>query len=148
MSSPPPLVLNVEPLLCLDSIRFLELMVVTAGGNLSCQLWNPVAQALRSGERLLLRMPRVGGGTAKKHRLGLLVGTAHRMVQGCYTPMDLRVLVLEVDVEFVISTRSYSIRLVKMALHRVSRATENETNVRIKLLSGTLMGLSWMPCRL
>jgi len=31
-----------------------------------------------------------------------------------------------------------------MALHRVSKATENDTNVRVKLLSETLMGLYWM----
>ena len=99
----------------LDSLRFLELMVNTAGGNLSCQLWNPVA--LRRGARLLLRMPSVCGGTTRNGRLVLLVGTVHRMVQGCYTPMDLRVSVLETGVEFVISIRSYSASSVRMALH-------------------------------
>ena len=51
---PPPLVLNVEPISNLH--RVLELMVNTAGGNLtgSCRLWNPVVQALRSGVRVLL----------------------------------------------------------------------------------------------
>ena len=73
VSYPPPLVLNVEP--PSDSLRFLELMVNTAEGNLSCQLRNPVVQALGSGERLLLRMPSVGGGTAKTDQLGLPVGT-------------------------------------------------------------------------
>ena len=76
VSYPPPLVLNVEPVS--DSNRFLEVMVNTAGGNFSCRLWNPVAQALRSGERMLLRMPRLSvsghGGTTKKDRLSLLVG--------------------------------------------------------------------------
>ena len=34
--------------------------------------------------------------------------------------------------------------LVRMALHRVSKATEKDTNVRVKLLSETLMVLYWM----
>ena len=77
---PPTLVLNMEPLS--DSHRFLELMVNTAGGNFSCRLWNPVVQALRSGERVRLRMPSVCGGTTKRDRLSLLVGAVYRMVQG------------------------------------------------------------------
>ena len=81
-------------------------------------------------------MPSVGGDTTKKGRLGLLVGTVHRMVQGCYTPMDLMVSVLGMSVEFVISTRSCSVSLVRMALHRVSKAAENETNARVKLFLG------------
>ena len=48
MGYPPPLVLNVEPIS--DLHRFLELMVNTAGGDFSCRLWNPVVQALRSGD--------------------------------------------------------------------------------------------------
>ena len=47
-------------------------------------------------------------------------------------------------VEFVVSTCSNSLSLVRMALFRVSRATDNETNARFKLLSETLMGLYWM----
>ena len=58
--------------------------------------------------------------------------------------MDLRVSVLEMAVEFVISARSCSFSLVRMALHRVSKATENEANARVKLLSETRMGLYWM----
>ena len=81
--------LNVEPVS--DSHRFLDLMLntSTAGGNFSCRLWNPVVQALSTGERVLLRMPSAGGGTTKKDRLSLLVGAVYRMVQVCYTPMDL-----------------------------------------------------------
>ena len=84
-------------------------------------------------------MRSVGGGTTKKGRLDLLVGTVHRMVQGCYTSMDLMV-----PVEFVISTRTCSIGLVRMALHRVSKATENEANARAKSLSENLVGLYWV----
>ena len=81
--------LNVEPIS--DSHRFLELMVNTAGGDLSYRLWNPVVQALSSGEHdlVLLRMPSAGRVTTKKDRLSLMVGTVYRMVQGYYTPMDL-----------------------------------------------------------
>ena len=61
VSYPPPLVLNVEPVS--DSHRFLELVITTAGGHFSCHLWNHVVRALRGGERVLLRMPSVGGGT-------------------------------------------------------------------------------------
>ena len=31
-----------------------------------------------------------------------------------------------------------------MALYRVSKATEKDMNVRVKILSETLMGLYWM----
>ena len=142
VSYPPPLVLNVEPVS--DSHRFLELVINTAGGSFSCHLWNPVVRALRGGERVLLRMPSVGGGTTKRDRLSLLVGAVYRMVQGCFTPRDLMLSVVEMSVEFVISTCSNSLSLVRMALHRVSKATEKDTNVRVKLLSETLMGLYWM----
>ena len=54
VSYPPPLVLNVEPVS--DSHQFLELMINTAGGSLSCRLWNPVVKALRGGDRMLLRI--------------------------------------------------------------------------------------------
>ena len=80
-------------------------------------------------------------------RLSLLVGAVYRMVQGCYTPRDLMLSVVEMSVEFVISTRSNSLSLVRnlrMALFRVSKATENETKSRVKLISETLMGLYWM----
>ena len=139
---PPTLVLNVEPVS--DSHRFLELMVNTAGGNFSCRLWNPVVQALRGGERMLLRMPGVGGGTAKRDRLSLLVGDVYRMVQGCYTPRDLMLSVVEMSVEFVISTRADSLSLVWRALFRVSKVTANDKKARVKILSETLMGLYWM----
>ena len=142
MGYPPPLVLNVEPVS--DSHQFWELMVNTAGGNFSCRLWNPAVQALRRGERVLLRMPSAGGGTIKKARLSLMVGVVYRKVQGCYTPRDLVLSVVEMSVEFVMSTCSSSVSLVRMALFRVSKATENDTNVRIKLFSETLMGLYWM----
>ena len=52
--------------------------------------------------------------------------------------------VVEITVEFVISTCPSSVSLVRMALFRVSKATENDTNARDKLLSETLMGLYWM----
>ena len=52
---------------------------------------------------MLLRMPGVGGGTTKRDRLNLLVGDVYRIVQGCYTPMDLMLLVVEMSVEFVLS---------------------------------------------
>ena len=55
--------------------------------------------------------------------------------------MDLVVSVAEMSVEFVRSTASGSVSLFRMALHRMSKATENETNERIKLFSGTLMVL-------
>ena len=137
--------LNVEPVS--DSRLFLELMANTAGGNFSCRLWNPVVQALRGGERILLRMPGVGGGTTKRDRLSLLVGDVYRMVQGCYTPRGLILSMAEMSVGFVISTRPNSLSLVRMALFRVSKATENETKARVKLLSETLVGplrYSWL----
>ena len=93
---------------------------------------------------MLLRMPSVGGGTTKRDRMGLLVGAVYRMVQGCYTPRDLVLPVVEMSVEFVLSTCSNSLSLVRMALFRVSKATENDTKARVKLLSETLMGLYWM----
>ena len=79
---------------------------------------------------MLLRMSSAGGGTTKKDRLSLLVGAVYRMVQGCYTLMDLVLSVVEMSVEFVISTRSSSVSLdqVRMAIFRVSKATENDTN--------------------
>ena len=136
--------LNVEPVS--NSHRFLELVINTAGGSFSCYLWNPVVQALSGGDRVLLRMPGVGGGTTKRDRLSLLVGAVYRMVQGCSTPRDLMLSVVEMSVEFVLSTCSNSLSLVRMALFRVSKATdhENDTKARVKLLSETLMGLYWM----
>ena len=95
VSYPPTLLLDVESIS--GSHRFLELMVNTAGGTFSCRLWSPqvpVVQALRSGKRMLLRMPSVGGGTTKRDRLRLLVGAVHRMVQGCYTPRDMMLSVV------------------------------------------------------
>jgi hypothetical protein len=89
-------------------------------------------------------MPGVGGGTTKRDRLSLLVGTVYRMVQGCYTPRDPTLSVVEMSVEFVLSTCSNSLSLVRMALFRVSKATENDAKVRVKMLSETLMGLYWM----
>ena len=76
---------------------------------------------------MLLRMTGVCGGTTKRDRRSLLVGAVYRMVQGCYPPRDLMLSVVEMSVEFVISTRSNSLSLVRMALFRVSKATENET---------------------
>ena len=95
---------------------------------------------------MLLRMPGVGGGTTKRDRLSLLVGAVYRMVQGCFTPRDLMLSVVEIplSVEFVLSTCSNSLSLVRMALFRVSKATENDTKAKVKLLSETLMGLYWM----
>ena len=80
-------------------------------------------------------MPGVGAGTTKKGALSLLVGAIHRMAQGCHTPMDLMASVLGMSVKFVLSTCSYLVSLVRMALHAQGElnATENETNVRIKL---------------
>ena len=52
--------------------------------------------------------------------------------------------VVEMSVEFVISTRANALSLVRMALFRVSKATENDTKARVKILSETLMGLYWM----
>ena len=66
------------------------------------------------------------------------------MVQGCCTPTDLMLSVVEMSVEFVISAHSNSLSLVRMALFRLSKATENETKARVKLLYETLMGLYWM----
>ena len=63
------------------------------------------------------------------------------MLSQCYTPMDLVLSVVEMSVDFVLSTRSRSVSLVGMALHRVSKATENETNSTIKLSSGALVAL-------
>ena len=55
--------------------------------------------------------------------------------------MDLMVSVMDnlMSVEFVLSTRSYSASLVRMAPHRVSNAIENETNVRLTLFARTLV---------
>ena len=58
--------------------------------------------------------------------------------------MDLMVSVLEMAVKFVISACSSSVSLVRMDLHRASKATEKETNARVTLLSEALMGLYWM----
>ena len=82
----------------------------------------------------------------KRDRSSLLVGAVYRMVQGCFTPRDLIIMlsVVEMSVEFVLSTCSNSLSLVRMALYRVSKATENDTNARVKLLSETLMGLYWI----
>ena len=52
--------------------------------------------------------------------------------------------VLVMPIEFVISARSNSASLVRMALFRVRKATENDTNVGVKSLSETLMGLHWI----
>ena len=52
--------------------------------------------------------------------------------------------VVEMSVEFVVSTRSNSVSLVRVALFRVSKATENDKNARVELLSETLVGLYWM----
>ena len=68
---------------------------------------------------MLLRMPGVGGGTTKRVRLSLLVGAVYRMVHGCFTPRGPMLLVVEMSVEFVVSTRSNSLSLVRMALFRV-----------------------------
>ena len=93
---------------------------------------------------LRLTMPGVGGCTTKRDRLSLLVDAVYRMVQGCYAPRDLMLSVVVMSVEVVISTRANSLSLVVMALFRVSKATENDTNSRAKLLSEALMGLYWM----
>ena len=58
--------------------------------------------------------------------------------------MDLMLSVVEMSVEFVLSTCANSLSLVRMALYRVSKATEKDMNVRVKILSETLMGLYWM----
>ena len=54
--------------------------------------------------------------------------------------------VVEMSVEFVVSTCSNYLSLVRTALFRVhvSKATEKDTKVRVELLSGTLMGLYWI----
>ena len=93
---------------------------------------------------MLLRMPSAGGGTTKKGRLSLMVGAVYRTVQGCYTPMDLVLSVVEMSVEFVMGPRSSSIGVAGMALFRVSKATEDDANVGLELLSEALMGLCWM----
>ena len=77
---------------------------------------------------MLLRMPGAGGGTTKRDRLRLLVGAVYGMVQDCYTPRDRMLSVVDISVEFVISTCANSVSLVRMALFRVNSATENETN--------------------
>ena len=48
---------------------------------------------------------------------------------------------VEMHVEVLISTHSSSVSLVRMALFRMSKATENDTNARAKLLAETLMGV-------
>ena len=95
---------------------------------------------------MLLRMAGVGGGTTKRGRLSLLVGAVCRMVQGCHTPRDLMLSVVEMSVEFVISTSTCanSLSLVRMALFTVSKATEGDAKARVKIPSETLMGLYWM----
>ena len=92
-----------------------------------------------------------GGGTTtgKTDGLSLMVGTVYRMMQGCYTPTDLVLSVVEMCVELGLSTHSSSVSLVRMALHRVivmimSKATENKMNARIKSFAGTLMVLYWV----
>ena len=86
-------------------------------------------------------MPSAGAGTTKKDQLNLLVGAVYRMVQGCYTPMELVLSVVKEAVDFVVSTRSSSVSLVRVALFKVSKATENDTSASAQLLSETLMGL-------
>ena len=69
---------------------------------------------------------------------------ASKTREGCYTPRDLMLSVVEMSVEFVLSTCSNSLSLVRMALYGVSNATEKDRNVRVKIVSETLMGLYWM----
>ena len=65
------------------------------------------------------------------------------MVQGCYAPGDLVLSVVEMSVEFVISTRPNSASLVRMALFRVSKATEDDANASFQLLFEALLYAEW-----
>ena len=73
-------------------------------------------------------------------------GAVYRMVQGCYTPAGLVLSVVEMPVEVLMSTRSSFVGLVGMALHKVSKATEDNANARTKPASGALglVILHWM----
>ena len=79
---------------------------------------------------MLLRMPGVGGGTTKRDRLSLLVGAVYRMVQGCHTPRDLILSVVEMSAEFVISTHSNSLSLVRAKQLRTKRKRELSCSLR------------------
>ena len=52
--------------------------------------------------------------------------------------------VVEMSVEFVLGTCSNSLSLVRMALFRVGKATDNDAQARVTLLSEILMGLYWV----
>ena len=63
----------------------------------------------------------------------------------CMLTSDVMMLsVVGMSVEFALGARSTSLSLVRMALFRVSKATENKTIAIGKLLSETPMGLYWM----
>ena len=90
---------------------------------------------------MLLRMPGVGGGTTKKGRLSLLVGAVYRMAQDGTGMLHSDGLNGAGDVDGCGVRVEYPILLYKLgyriALRRVSNATENEADVRTKLPSGS-----------
>ena len=117
-SYPPPLQLNVEEES--NTVRFLELVIKTAGPQLSCSLFNKVADDLLSGQPVRQRLVGFGGGTSMMAKRAVVVGAIHRALDGSLTPSDLLVSVVRILLEMGIAgwPMKWIVRAIDVALRK------------------------------
>ena len=77
---PAPLVLNVEPES--ETTRFLEMVVVTRGPHITCNLHSNYMEAVKSRSLFIPRLPQPGGGTRRQDVDGIVIGFLHRALHG------------------------------------------------------------------
>ena len=98
---PPPLQLNVEDES--NTVRFLELVITTAGPELSCSLFNKAADDLLNGRPVRQRLAGFGGGTSMMAKRAVVVGAIHRALDGSLNPSDLMLSVVRILLEMAIA---------------------------------------------
>ena len=103
-----------------NTVRFLELAIITDADRLSCHLWNSVARNTGSGNTVLTRLPMLIGGTNKVGGLSWVVGAIHRIIQRCYGADVIMLSVLELKLEMEVS--GWRTGLLGTAIARVEQS--------------------------
>ena len=127
---PPPLKLCVEPE---DrETRFLELVVITDGPNISCRLFNKCNAALRTQTLFVPRLPGLTSGTSVHTRRGLVTGFVYRAIQGCTDLTGLVVSLAEFSTE--LRLQGWGCRLLCRAIQQALNSEKEFGDVEKEML--------------
>ena len=137
---PPPLQLNVEAES--NTVRFLELVIATAGPELSCSLFNKAADDLMNGRPVRQRLSEFGGGASTVAKRAVVVGAVHRALDGSLSFSDLLVSVVRLVLEMAIAgwPTKWIISAIDVALRKEEHVM-NEALWVVKRVMQSALGL-------